>query len=266
MRDRIKTNVACALLAAVCMLGALGARASAEPDPAVQREIDRVVASIVDVGDGHGTAEVLDRIERLETSVGGDREILLLQLAVYLSTADGTEQAMGAALLLDHLQFSNAEIVQAIAPRIGTDDSSLRRVFGEILATVDRPAAGEPDFDHYLPYLEANPDEPPVPLVEYLYSVSPSRGLSVLAVVYSPTAAARAEIQRAAELVGQALAGERPGSETRVRLDALSRSDLWWVRSFVKRTLEIAPELGSPEIRSRLESDSHPAVGASAGR
>jgi hypothetical protein len=255
MSVRIQSRLACALLVATVLAGPV----VAEADPVVSREIDRVVTAIVGAGAGEGTEEVLARIERLERAVDGDRERLLLELAAYLSTADGTEQAMGAALLLDHLRFSSEEIVRAVAPRIGTDDAPLERVYRELLATVDRPTAGEPDFAAYVIYLRSSRVDPPAPLIDYLYSIAPAAGLAALAEVYARNGPERDEFQRAAEAVRSALAvrGETAAgnqADARARLEALSRSDVWWVRSFVGRILEIAPELGSPEIHSRLEA------------
>jgi hypothetical protein len=136
MRNRIPIIFATLALGAVlCVMPTTAAEAEKlEPDSNLQREIGLVVASIVRVSEGGDTQAVLDRIQVLETAAKGSRKTLLLQLALYLRDAKGTEQSMGAAMLLEHLAFSENEIGEAIAPYLETDDPKLRRVFDDLKA------------------------------------------------------------------------------------------------------------------------------------
>lgn len=265
MRDRFLILCACPLIvAALSLVPALGG-GDVGADPRLQAEIDGVVASIVDVAGGGDTTAVLEGIRGLEQAAGGDRSILMAQLAIYLAGAEGTERAMGAALLFDHFGFSPGEIVAVIAPRLDVDDPRCRQTYRGLLTTVDRPDGGDPDFGPYVEYLREAGIDPPEPLIEYMYGVAPTLALSALAEVYVKDPAERAWIEAAARDAAGVLGAQRasgagagdasPQAEVVELLDRLSRSDRWWVRMFVREFVAAAPSYASPALMDRLRAD-----------
>jgi len=149
-------------------------------DPPVQAQIQRTVRAIVDVAAGGSEAVVLDRIERLVALVDADRERLLLQITVFLSVSKGTELTMGGALLLDHLAFTDDEKIAVVSPQLETTDEPYKRMLHQLLASVDRDQRGVPDFDPYLPFLRERLDNPPLPLIRYMFELSPELTIRTL--------------------------------------------------------------------------------------
>jgi len=143
------------------------------PDPEVQTGITRTVEAIVDAGRSGSEEEALQQIDRLEKTTAGDREALLLQLLLYLAEAKGTEQAMGGALLMNHLEFSIEEKIGVALSYLEADDRALQKLLRELLSTVDRPDGGEPDFRAYETVLHRDKNDPPLALIRYMFSVSP---------------------------------------------------------------------------------------------
>ena len=133
MHERTPTIIAVLLLSWVLYAIPTTAAEKLEPDASVQREIGRVVESIVRVSEGGDTQDVLERVQLLETAAKDSRQTLLLQIALYLRDVQGTERSMGAAMLLEHLDFSAQELDDAITPYLETDDPKLRRVFDDLL-------------------------------------------------------------------------------------------------------------------------------------
>ena len=113
----------------------------AEPTPqgAAQARIEQVVAAIAAANRGGADDEIPAMAEQLQQLMDDDRESLLLQLALYLGTHPGNEQAMGAALLIDYYGFTNEEKIAALAPRLDTEDGRLRHAMWDVLSTVDQP-------------------------------------------------------------------------------------------------------------------------------
>jgi Flp pilus assembly protein TadD len=75
----------------------------------------------------------------LEAAAKNSRRTLLLQIALYLRDVQGTERSMGAAMLLEHLDFSTQEIDDSIRPYLETDDPKLRRVFDDLMVEHEDP-------------------------------------------------------------------------------------------------------------------------------
>lgn len=251
-----------ACLGAFLALSLAAAATAAEPakDPEVQARLEGIVQSVV------GSApDVAERVDRL-AAAAPSREELLLQIALFLRDAGGTEEAMTGALVLHRLAFTPTEKIAAIVPQLETDDESLRRVFDDLLSTVDRPEGGDPDFAPYLPLLGG--EAPPAGLVRYLYTVDPGRAVDAM-VAAAPGRKADPDVA-AVETVRRELSREGtvdPAALDRVRaaLDRLSRSPAWWVRLYAAAVLEAAPSLADPGVAARLARDENPVVRDLAG-
>jgi hypothetical protein len=236
------------------------------PTPPVQQQIANVVAAIVRVGEGGDRSALPDQIARLER-LAGDREALLLELAWYLSRASGTEQSMGAALLVDHLNFTDDEKIAAIVAQLGSSDGAWLHALTDLLSTVDRPRGGDPDFSPYEPLLRQAAG-PPEGLVDYLFGVSRGEALSTLTRVYLRDESRRDAVGTTVEAVERVLESWQSGvvptpaaqRETIERLDLLSRNESWWVRLYVAKTIRREPRLATPELADRLRQDEHPLV------
>ncbi len=134
-----------ALLALLLTLGVAGLAPSAGPppglvpDPAVQAAIGGAVDAL---NAGPGEVERREAVERagdLAGSSPGGRVALLEQLQIFLSTARGTEEAMGSALLLHRLEFGRDEILAATLPHLVAAGPELNKVLREVASTVVDP-------------------------------------------------------------------------------------------------------------------------------
>ena len=261
-----------ALLALAGQIPATAPPESFASDGAVQQQIDGVVSAIVRVNEGGDRSGLPDQISRLE-GLARSRDRLLLELAWYLSQSHGTEQSMGAAVLIDHLNFSADEKIAAVVPQLDSSGGPWLRSLTELLSTVDRPRGEGPDFTPYEPLLSQAAGGPPEGLVRYMYDVSPGDALSALAQVYVSDESEAGSLTRAIQTVERALEGWRQGGapsrkQSRVakdRLDLLSRNATWWVRLYVATTLRNEPRLEGEEVVARLREDEHRLVRQAAG-
>ncbi len=254
-----------ATLAAVLVLASIqGARcgdrsaAGLKPDPEFQASIEQAVAAVVKEQDA-----APERIERLQKIAAGRRETLLLQMALYLEGAAGTEESMAGALIVQRLAFTPEEKLEAVLPHLETAGPGLRKVFTELLGTIDRPEGGEPDFRLYEARILKDKGSPPPALIRYLYEVSPDAALRSMSRVYGGKEvghdAEAGNVAGLQELLARDEASPTWSSEDRSRaraaLDALSRDRDWWVRLYVAAVLNRVPDLATPALRDRLRDD-----------
>ena len=261
---------------ALCVLaaGVAGARAaSIEPAPEVQAEIEVAVDVIVAAGGSMDDPEAVVAVEDLERAAGS-RVRLLEQLLLYLSAADGTERAMGGALLLHGLEFTFDEKIAAVVSHLDTTDPDQRRAIYELLSTIDRPDGGTADFTAYARLLRQR-GETANGLTRYMYDVDPGVAVRMLQDVHGSAsrrtfASFLETIARVEQLAGAReqrapwTAAER--NEFREHLGHLSRSPRWWIRLYAAAMLARVPELASPELVSRLRQDEDERVRALASR
>ena len=175
-RSRSTRRVSAWLGACLCVLLVAATPVWSGPAPArdadVQAQMQQVVEAVVG-----STGDVAARIDSL-AEMSGSRDTLLVQIALFLRDADGTEEAMTGAVMLRHLRFNDDEKIATVIPHLETGDAGLRRVLYDLLGTIDRPSGGEPDFGPYLPLLCG--DFPPPGLVRYVYAVSPPVALRAM--------------------------------------------------------------------------------------
>jgi len=232
-------------------------------DPRFQTKIAEAVASVV-----RQDEEAPAAVEALRQLGDGEREALLLQLALYVAAAEGTEQSMAGALIAQQLAFTQSEKLDAVLPHMMTAGPRLRRAFTELLATIDRPEGGDPDFRTYEERITKAKEAPPDPLILYMFEVSPDAALASMERVYGSNAAEQRPRPRSvAELRVLLLRRgaspawtERERDSARAALDGLARDPGWWRRLYAAAVLREHPELATPEITSRLKSDPHPLV------
>ena len=224
-----------------------------QPDRQIQEQIDRAVAAVVNDGDAR------EQLDRLRDMASGRRDVLLLQLAIYLKGSGSTEESMGGAVLLHGLDFSAEEKLQAVLPHLGTDDPELRRVFTELLGTIDRPGEGEPDFGPYEARIRRDEGEPPAELIRYMYEVSPDAALGAMTRLYGRGAAPAREIQEVQDLVARREASLRWSDEDRSAaqrsLERLVRNPDWWVRAYAAALLAHDAALRTEELTAPLVDD-----------
>jgi len=242
------------------VLLATSAAAAAEParDPQDQERIAAAVAAVVRQDDGAKEA-----IETLADSGRARRAALLLQLSLYLERATGTEQAMAGALVLNQLAFTPAEKLDAVEPHLLSAGPALRRVFTELLATIDRPDGGAPDFRVYEARIRGK-QPPPAGLILYLYEVSPDAALASMERIYGGEPASRGDIEVLRKVLPSSeVSHDLSGDElvwARAALDAIALDPAWWRRLYAAAVLREQPSLATPEITARLQRDSHSLV------
>ena len=248
------------------VLLATSAAAAAEPqlNPQDQERIAAAVAAVVRQDDGAKEA-----IGTLADSGRTRRAALLLQLSLYLERATSTEQSMAGALILNQLAFTPAEKLDAVEPHLLSAGPALRRVFTELLATIDRPDGGAPDFRVYEARIRGK-KSPPAGLVLYLYEVSPDAALNSMERVYGGEPASRGDIEVLRKVLPSSEVSPDLSEDERVwaraALDAIAQDPAWWRRLYAAAVLREQPSLATPEITARLQRDSHPLVRQAAGK
>jgi hypothetical protein len=259
-RAALTAGIALAGVSAV-MCGEPPARGTG-PDPRMQAAIEETVSAIA-----HQEGTASESIASLQTLAAGHRETLLLQLALYLETADGTERSMAGAMLLRQLAFTPREMIETLVPHLEGARPALRRVITEMLGTIDRREGGETDFHVYESWLAGRGGLPPASLVRYLYEVSPDEALLCMRHVYGGTEPRR-DVDGALGDMRKILA-RRDASRTwsdderrraRAALETLGRDPAWWVRRYAAAILSSSPELGTPALIERLKADADPLV------
>lgn len=258
------------VLAALIMLAPFQISADGGPpaaglrsDPKIQALIEQAVVAIV-----RGDEDRSGRLDALREPGAGDRGSVLLQLALYLEKADGTERSMAGALILHHIAFTPDEKLQAIIPHLDTAGPGLRRVFTELLGTIDRRDGGEPDFRFYETRILKEKDAPPSALIGYLYEVSPDAALASMERIYGGSPAQRDAAADVREGLQKTLAVRATGAswsaQDRARiqttLEALSLDPAWWRRLYAAAILSRNPDLATAGLMKRLRSDSNPLV------
>lgn len=232
-----------------------------DPEPELQARIEQAVVAIVRQDDSAG-----ERIEALRELAGGRRGMLLLQLALYLKGSGGTEQSMAGALILHRLEFTPDEKLDAILPHLDAAEPRLRRVFTEILSTIDRPEGGEPDFSFYEARISREKRTPPPALIRYLYEVSPDAAVRSMERVFGGFGgkdagrdAAASKFSDLRELLTRRETSlswsAQDKSRAQTALEELSRDPAWWMRLYVAAVLKRDHELATPAITERLRND-----------
>ena len=225
-----------------------------------------MIATIVKANEDGDRSSVGDQIARLER-LAEERSVLLAELALYVSRAQDERASTTASILIDHLNFTAAEKIDAALPNLDRARGKLLEIFEGLLASVDRPRGGRPDFSHYEPALR-RVTEPPTGLVRYMYGASPDEALSTLVGIFVPAAAERQSIDLARLAVEAVLPGEDHDeaivgpalADAQARLETLAANPAWWVRLYAARAIARRSALGTPEITGRLREDSSPTV------
>jgi hypothetical protein len=232
-----------------------------------QEQIDRTVMAVV-----KQDPAVEQRFEELQALSGGDRRSLLLQMALYLRRSDSTEESMGGAIVLHRLEFTPAEKLDAILPYLEDSEPQLRKVFTDLLGTIDRPDGGEPDFSTYESRLERD-GQPPRALILYMVEVSPVAALNSLIRIYGDRGEGPGRSEGRVRDLEEILDGheasltwtEEDRDRARAILEHLSRDPAWWVRLYAAGTMNRYDALASPGITERLKADPHAIVRKAAG-
>lgn len=259
-RAALAAGIALAGISAV-MCGEPPARGTG-PDPRMQAAIEETVSAIA-----RQERTASESIASLQTMAAGHRDVLLLQLALYLETADGTERSMAGAILLRQLAFTPREMLETLVPRLEGARPALRRALTEMLGTIDRRKGGEADFHVYESWLAGRGGPPPASLVGYLYEVSPDEALRCMRHVYGgpePWRDVDGAVGDLKKIVARRDASRTWSDDERARaraaLETLGRDPAWWVRRYAAAVLRSSPELGTPALIERLKADADPLV------
>jgi hypothetical protein len=230
-------------------------------DPRSQAAIAEAVSAVA-----RQEPEASARLESLRALGRDARGPLLLQLAIFLRDATGTEQSMAGALVFHELRFTPREKLDAIVPGLDAAGPEMRRVLTEMLSTVDRPQGGEPDFRVYEETIRARGDSPPEGLILYMCGVSPEATLESLERVYggasprSPAASGALTTLRASLSESKRTGSVDATAKARAALDTIGRDPAWWRRLYAASVLRAHPELAGEVLISRLTRDPHPLV------
>jgi len=114
-------------------------------DGDLQTEIRSVVRGLTEPGAAEQHQAAVENATDLGQRPGTDRVHLLEQVAVFLSGAGGTEEAMGGALLFHILDFQREEILAATLPHLVAAAPGLNKVLRDLAATTVAAAPGTGD-------------------------------------------------------------------------------------------------------------------------
>lgn len=246
------------ILAAI-LAAATAPPAEPVPQPAVQAQIEKAVAAVI-----HQNAGAQEEIDALAALDPGGRKDLVLQLALYLERAKGTEQSMAGALIVHSLAFTPDEVLDAVEPHLLGARSELRHVLTEMLATIDRPEGSAPDFGIYEERIRRLGAAPPEGLIKYMFELSPDAALASMERVFGGVAPGRTVTNDDIAAIRGVLEKPRNPQSDRARartaLDAMSKESVWWRRLYAAAVLRAQPSLATPEIAARLQGDSYPLV------
>jgi hypothetical protein len=124
-----------------------------QPDPKVQKEIDRLTAP---AGTSDSSrAEWYVEIEKAFRTMKEEEPVKLVQQLLYHQAAHAgpgnvnEHKRLVALLILGHLQFNPRDIVEAVVPYMDTQQRILRRAIRTLLVNVDRTGERWPDYSHY---------------------------------------------------------------------------------------------------------------------
>jgi len=139
----------------------------------------------------------------------------------------------------------------------------------EMLGTIDRREDGEVDFGAYGTWLRKRGGPPPVPLVRYLYDISPGEARRLLRGLPGGTigkpgtdeAVEALETLRRGRDTSRALTGEERERAGRA-LETLAHSPAFWDRAYAAALLARDRDLGPAELAHRLADDPDPLVRA----
>jgi hypothetical protein len=250
---RIPMLVLFLMFAAACSAGANGGPATPESrsDPQMQGEIGRAVHALSRVNDGRNTDEALTAIADLERAANGEREELLLQIALFLAGAGNNEEGLAGVALLDHFAFTPEEKLAVVLPHLDHAGPTLKRVLESILNSIDGAADGEADFRFYASVLGAAQND--ATLVAYMFRVAPGEALRVM--MASQDHGGRPqddEVLALSRRVDEALARKRQGEtldevtalRTRRSVEEIALRQERWAKLYVAAVLRLAPELG----------------------
>ena len=229
-----------------------------DPDPRAQAAIEETVSAIV-----RNDEAAADRFAALQRLGERDRTALLLQMALYLEGAEGTDRGMAGPIVLRRIGFTPKETIEAVGPSLEDAAPALRRVLAGMLATVDRRDGGEADFRVYDAWLAGRGGRPPAAFVAYLYDVSPDEAILLMQRVYGRAAPPPPGSMRSRDELKSIVTSRdvsRPlKEEERARaaaaLATLSADPAWWVRRYAATVLRDDAALGTSAILERLKED-----------
>lgn len=250
------------LTLATVAIAAAAADDVVEARPAVQAEIDRAAQASHSGPTGSPTGD--SDLDRLMASVDGDRNALLIQIAIYLSRSPGTRQSMGAALLVARLEIDDGEMLATVIPNLDTRDNRLRAVLYDWLGSVDRTEGAVADFSIYAPLLKAG--SYPASLVRYLYETDPVRALELFASIEKAKSDRMRALRGRVEQVESSLVLPPAGPDPLLQaaVGELAADGSWWVRLYATEVIRRRPAAADDAARQRLEADTDPLVSLAA--
>lgn len=137
--------MAVALLTLTPMVFAAGPAGGLAPDDGLQAKIKAAVDGLTEAPTEEQRQEAVEITAILGDRPGAGRSRLLEQIAIFLANADGTEEAMGGAILLRFLDFQREEILPATLPHLVAASPDLNKILRDIAATTVVASAGAVD-------------------------------------------------------------------------------------------------------------------------
>ncbi|MBK8268538.1 MAG: hypothetical protein IPK83_09645 [Planctomycetes bacterium] len=217
---------------------------------------------------------------RLVELIGTDQSTAIEQLLWYSTKHDQHEKTpalVGGVIKI--IGASNEAMIRALVPHLDNVDSELRgRAARWLVGCEDHSAVRPPDFSIYRAIIEedirAN-REPQITLVRHMFQSDAAAAL--LTMVRACQLRDPADIKPilwAEHTVADLLWKRRNGfvgpkdtsQEAVAELETLSRHSLWWVRLFAAEVIRNIPELATPGMKERLQSDENGAVREAATR
>ena len=159
------------------------------------------------------------------------------------------------------ITYASAEsAINAVLPYLETRNPYFREEILHLeLAKVEWVAAHESDYSKYELYIEKRKNNPPLALIEYMYTKSPEDALLSLMRVYMKDPEEKELLALHEEIIRKNIKTE-DYTDVIHSLNELSQYKEWWVHLYVAEIMKQCPQIKELDIIQRLKQDEHPLV------
>jgi len=263
------------VVVSACTIAAIPCLAQSRPsDKAPTLVANKAIQDAIDgLSDPNGKDDWKTRFEKLKQIGGADYCDLLPQLLYRVINARDMMEAMSVGVIIQELGITDRQLVNALWPYLGSDDTKVRSQTRDFLGgTEDGSAFRPPDFSIYQAILEGKRQRhEPVPgsLVSYMYERNPGIAVLTCVLVY------HRDLQQSGRSVWWAehvvsdvlwkqkyrfLKRDEIEPAAAEQLDILSRHDGWWARLYVAEIMRQHPEFRVDQTVQRLANDKNELV------
>lgn len=242
------------------------------PEPAIQKAIDDFVKKTTTEEDFETYLAPLRKSSRKHM------QKFVQNLVYYGSRGRSLREGMAPAVIQQYLQISDAQIVGALLPYIGTKDDRFRKELETAITELDPGFRGSPARFKYINLRQYSlKGGPPPNLVKFIYKKRPALSLHLMVAHYLPYSSlkrkkpiywAEYSVRHAMALKQLQFDEKYPKAEREAiaALEKASKHKEWWVRLYVAEILSKHSQFRTKEMVERLKRDKHELVRGAVSR